>query len=235
MLPAAPILEGMPLPHGPDTAAEQRDGRWVIVSPVAKGWRARRAKSRTSPEHPGVAVSWDGELFEVIEAGESEAGPSRYTLARWDERHTIRRIDHYDDAAEERRARARTDEALRRRRRLQLLLLSPLAGHAPAEVQDRWEQEYDAPASLMTLVSALPLFLFGVLCSLSLTIRAFTGVSLLPFSEAVLLFGVYLMAESGMRLSAAWGQGRPAGSLAGTLAWEAGRRWMVRRPRHMRG
>ena len=219
----------MPLPHGRDSAAEQREGRWLVVSPAAKGWRGRSAKSRISPEHPGTTVSWDGELFEVLAADESTAA-SRYTLARWEERHTIRRIDHYDDAAEERRAEARIEEALRRRRRGRLILLSPLAGHAPAEVQDRWEQEYDAPASLMTLVSALPLFIFGVLCSLSLTIGAFTGVPLLPFSEGVLFFGVYLMAESGMRLSSAWGQGRPAGSLAGTLAWEAWRLWTARRP-----
>lgn len=221
----------MPHPHGPDTAAEHGDGSWLVVSPVAKTWRPRRPKSRISPEHPGTAVSWDGELFEVIDAGESEAGPSRYVLARWDDRHTIRVLDTYDEAAEENRLRLRADDAFRRRRRRQLLLLSPIAGHAPAPVQDRWEEEYDAPASVMTLVSALPLFLFGVLCALSLTIRGFTGVSLLPFSAGVLFFGVYLMAESGMRLSAAWGQGRPAGSLAGTLVWEAWRLWTARRAR----
>ena len=225
----------MPLPHGPDTAAERRDGAWLIVSPRPKGWRSRRPKSRISPEHPGTAVSWDGELFEVIGARESGAGEARYSLERWEDRHTIRVIETYDEAAEENRARTRADEDFRRRRRRQLLLLSPIAGHAPAEVQDRWEQEYDAPASLMTLISALPLFLFGALCTLALTIRGFTGVSLLPFSAGVLFFGVYLMAESGMRLSAAWGQGRPAGSLAGTLAWQAGRLWTARRRGKARG
>jgi len=225
----------MPLPHSPDTAAEQRDGAWLIVSPRPKGWRARRPKSRISPEHPGTAVSWDGELFEVIEAGESGAGEARYCLQRWEDRHTIRVIETYDEAAEENRARTRADEDFRRRRRRQLILLSPIAGHAPAEVQDRWEQEYDAPASRMTLISALPLFLFGVLCTLSLTIRGFTGVSLLPLSSGVLFFGVYLMAESGMRLSAAWGQGRPAGSLAGTLAWQAVRLWRARRRHEAHG
>jgi hypothetical protein len=112
-----------------------------------------------------------------------------------------------------------------------LLLLSPLAGHAPADVQDEWEREYDAPASLLTFVSALPLFLFGILCSLSLAIRGFTGVSILPLSSSVLLIGLYLMIESGMRLSAVWGQGRPAGSLAGSLAWEVFKRVRAERQR----
>jgi hypothetical protein len=219
----------MPRPYGPDTATEERHGGWLIVSPLSKGWRARRPRSRISPEHPGTAVSWDGELFEVIAARESGAGETRYSLERWEDRHTIRVFETYDESAEANRVRSRADDAFRRRRRRQILLLSPIAGHAPAEVQDRWEEEYDAPASVMTLVSALPLFLFGVLCALSLTIRAFTGVSLLPFSAGVLFFGVYLMAESGMRLSVAWGQGRPAGSLAGTLAWEARRLWITRR------
>jgi hypothetical protein len=219
----------MPLPHGSDRAHEQRDGTWVIVAPAPKGWRARRPRNRISPEHPGTAVSWDGKLFEVVAARESSAGEARYSLERWQDRHTIRVIENYDEAAEERRALARIDDARRRQRRRELLLLSPLAGHLPAEVQDRWEHEYDVPASLITIVSALPLFVFGVLCSLSLTIRAFTGVSLLPLPSGILILGLYLMLESGMRLSAAWGEGRPAGSLIGTVAWEMGRRLAVRR------
>jgi len=225
----------MPLPHGPDTATEERDGAWIIVSPLPKGWRARRPRSRISPEHPGTAVSWDGQLFEVVAAREGRAGAATYFLERWEDRHTIRVIETYDEAAEESRVRARADEERRRRRHLLLMALSPIAGHAPAEIQDRWEEEYDVPASVMTLVSALPLFLFGVLCTLSLTIRGFTGVSLLPLPSGVLFFGVYLMAESGMRLSSAWGPGRPAGSLAGTLAWQAVRLWRARRGRGARG
>jgi hypothetical protein len=223
----------MPRPYGPDQAHEERDGTWIVVAPAAKRWRARRSRTRISPEHPGTAVSWDGELFEVVSAQENEGGQSRYRLARWQDRHTIRVFDRYDEAAEETRARERVEGALRVSRRRRLILLAPLAGHAPAEIQEEWERAYDVPASLMTLVSALPLFVFGVLCSLSLTIRGFTGVPVLPLPGGVLVLGLYLMIESGMRISAAWGEGRPAGSLAGTLAWEIGRRLAVlRAPRH---
>ncbi|HET9795802.1 MAG TPA: hypothetical protein VFS34_15220, partial [Thermoanaerobaculia bacterium] len=145
-------------------------------------------------------------------------------LSPWEDRHTIRVLEPYDETSEARRARARIDDGLRRRRRRILLFLSILAGHLPAEVQDRWEHEYDAPASLLTLISALPLFVFGFLCTFSLTIRAIAGTVLLPLPETVLLFGVYLFVESGFRLSVAWSQQRPAGSLAGHAAWEVVRR-----------
>ena len=214
----------MPLPHGRDRAVEQRDGRWTIVAPVSKGWHPRRPRTRISPEHPGTAVSWDGELFEVVGEDESSGGEVRYLLARWEDRHTIRVLEHYDDASEERRARERIDAVRRRDRRRLLLALSLVAGHAPADVQDRWEKEYDVSASFLTLVSALPLFVFGVICALALTIRAFTGVVLLRVPDGMLFAGVFLLVESGMRVSTAWAQGRPAGSLAGALAWEVVRR-----------
>jgi hypothetical protein len=151
----------MPRPYGSDRAHEQRDGTWIGVAPAAQGWRARRSRTRISPEHPGTAVSWEGELFEVVAAHENQGGESRYGLARWQDRHTIRVLDHYDEAAEENRARERVEDALRVRRRRRLLLLAPLVGHAPAEIQEQWERVYDVP-SLLTLVSALPLFVFGV-------------------------------------------------------------------------
>jgi hypothetical protein len=213
----------MPEAHGRDRIAPAAGGLWTISSPFPKGWRARRAGTRVAPEHPGTAVDWDGTLYEVVSMQPAGAGV-RYTLARWEDRHTIRVHEPYDDATEERRSRERADEGNRRRKRRLLLLLSPLAGHLPAEVQERWEREDDAPASLLTLISALPLFVFGFLCSFSLAIRGFTGVVLLPFSEKVLFLGVYLFVESGFRLSVAWSQERPAGSLAGHLAWEIARR-----------
>ena len=213
----------MPSPHGRDRAAPADGGRWTIVSPVTKGWRRRRPGTRTTAEHPGTAVDWDGALFEVVAAEPAGSGV-RYTLAPWEDRHTIRVLEPYDEASETRRARERLDARQRSGKRRLLLLLSPLAGHLPAEVQERWEQEYDAPASLLTIVSALPLFVFGFLSAFSLAIRAITGVVLLPLPEKVLFFGVYLFVESGFRLSVGWSEGRGAGSAAGHVAWEIARR-----------
>ena len=209
--------------HGRDRAAPGPDARWTIAAPASKRWRARRPRTRTAAEHPGTALDWDGALYEVIAAEPAGAGVV-YTLSPWEDRHTIRVLEKYDDESEARRARERADDRRGRRMRHLLLVLSPLAGHLPAQVQDRWEHEYDAPASLLTLVSALPLFVFGFLSTFSLTIRGIAGVALLPLPENVLLFGVYLFVESGFRLSVAWSQERPAGSVAGTIAWEVARR-----------
>ena len=214
----------MPLPHGRDRASERRDGTWAILAPLGKGWHARRPRTRISPEHPGTAVSWDGELFEVVGVEETGGGGVRYALARWEDRHTIRVLENYDEASEDRRAADRADGLRRRNRRHWLLAFSPIAGHAPADVQERWEREYDVSASVLTIASAFPLFLFGVICALALTIKGFTGVSLLRLPEWILFAGIFLLVESGMRLSAAWGEGRPAGSLVGALVWEIARR-----------
>lgn len=220
----------MPQSHGRDFARAGEHGEWLIESPRSKGWLSRQPATQTSAVHPGTAVSWDGDLFEVVSSETAGAGVT-YTLVPWSDRHTIRVLDRYDEESETMRSTVLADDRRRAERRRLLLLLSPLAGHLPADVQDGWERDYDVPASLLTIISALPLFVFGILCSLSLTIQGFTGVVLLPLSLNLLFFGTYLMFESGLRLSRAWGQRRPAGSVAGTLArvlWERGVRPMFR-------
>jgi len=209
----------MPAEHGRDRVSPGRDGAWSVESPESKGWQARRPATRTSAEHPGTAIDWDGEIYEVTKVEPRGAG-ARYTLVRWEDRHTIRRLERYDDESETRRSGERADAARRMGIRRRLLLLAPLGGHLPASVQEGWEREYDVSAARVTAISAFPLFVYGILCTLSLTIQGFTGQAILPFSLKALFFGMFLMVESGFRLSAAWGEGRPAGSLEGHLIWE---------------
>lgn len=211
----------MPVPYGRDRAVDRRNGSWAIVTLSPKGWRPRRARTRLTPEHPGTAVSWDGMLFEVV-AVENAGRSERYTLAPWEDRHTARGIEPYDAASEAERDRTRIDVSRRDAMRRWLFLAAPLAGHAPADAQERWEREYDVSAALLTIASALPLFVAGFLCSLSLTIRGFTGAVVLRLPDGVLWFGVFLLVESGLRLSIAWTQGEPAGSLLGAIAWRIG-------------
>jgi hypothetical protein len=213
----------MPQAYGSDRASAGSENTWTLDAAHTKGWRARRPATRTTPEHPGTAVDWDGSLWEVVGAAPAGAGV-RYTLAPWEDRHTIRLLQKYDAGAEERRIRDRADQGFRDRTRRLLLLLSPIAGHAPAEVQERWEREYDVSGSLMTMISAFPLFVFGFVSAFSLAIRYIAGSVLLPLPEKVLFFGIYLFVESGFRLSVAWSQGQPAGSLAGAIVWEIVRR-----------
>jgi hypothetical protein len=213
----------MPGAYGLDSVSAGGPERWILECSLPKAWTARAPATRTSPEHPGTAVRWDGLLYEVVSLSRSPAGKTLYVLSPWTEAHVIRRIEDYDESSEAARLADRVDQAERARRRRTLLLLAPLAGHVPADVQETWEREYDVSASLLTIVSAAPLFLYGVFCSLFLTIGGFAGQNLFPIPLKWQLLGVYFLVESGFRISMAWSGSQPSGSLAGALAYRTWR------------
>lgn len=211
----------MPRAYGADRVESGPDGGFVLISRVSKGWTARRPKTFTSVEHPGTAVAWDGSIYEVITVEADVGGAVRYRLAPWDERNILRASQAYDARSEEARERARRETRKRARKRRLSILIAPLAGHLPARVQERMEQDFDAPATVLTIVSAAPLFAFGALCNLFLAVTMFGDGSAVPLSIPVLLAGEYLFAESALRLGSALAGSRPAGSLLGTIAYEA--------------
>ncbi|HUM01488.1 MAG TPA: hypothetical protein VL084_04335 [Thermoanaerobaculia bacterium] len=203
----------MPRPFGTDRLDAAASGALVLSSSRPKGWRERSPADRTSAEHPGTAVLWEGELWEVTSAVTLPGGSVRYELRLWDERHTARHVETYDEESEERRARARLVEKKRSGGWFLALLFSPLLGHLPSARQQGIENETSFPATAMTVVSAAPLFLFGVASLISLLAGGIGGASLFPTWVAVA--GVYFLVESSARLSTALAQGRPIGSLAG--------------------
>lgn len=212
-----------PKPYGLDSVSAGGPQRWILECPLPKTWTARTPATRTSVEHPGTAVRWDGSLYEVVSLSRSPAGKTVYALSPWAEAHVIRRIEEYDESSEAARRADRADQAERARRRLTLLLLAPLAGHLPAEVQEKWEREYDVSAIRLTIASAAPLFLYGVFCALFLTIGGFAGQNLFPIPLQWQLLGVYFLVESGFRISMAWSGSQPSGSLAGAIAYQTWR------------
>jgi hypothetical protein len=194
-------------------------GVW-LACPVSKSWAPRRARGPTTPEFPGTAVSWGESVWEVVEAIPDPAGSVRYRLEPWEARHTIRRIEPYDEASE----RARETEQRRRRdavrRRRISLLFAPVLGHLPAHVQRRMESEVGAPARAMTTASALPLMVLGILGTLGFLIFAFGGGDALPGWLVVPLpLALFLFVESSVRLGIAFLQGEPAGSLPGAILY----------------
>jgi hypothetical protein len=78
------------------------------------------------------------------------------------------------------------------------------------------------PARHLSLASALPQWIVGWIALILLFASALGGESAVPFPA--LLFGVYLLGESSARLAVCVAQGRPIGSVLGTLGWEAWRR-----------
>ena len=146
----------------------------------------------------------------------------RYVLSPWDERHAMRVVEAYSTEAEVLRGRERSDAARRSDRHVFILLVSPLAGSLPAHVQERLETEYNVPARHLSLASALPLWILGWISLIFLMASTITGARAAP--TPVLVFGVYLLAESTARIVVAFLQGRPIGTLAGTLLYEVWRR-----------
>jgi hypothetical protein len=210
-----------PRTFGSDRAETDAGGSRLLFCGVAKGWLPRKPGTQTSAEHPGSAVRWEAEIFEVVEVAASADGAVRYRLEPWDSRHAIRTLSHYDEVNEQ----ARQSEQARRRasihwRRLSLLF-APILGHLPGAVQTRMESEFGAPARFMTIASALPLFLLGVLGLLAWQLAGFGGGNVFPswLTEHPFLF-MYLFGESGLRLASAFIQGEPMGSLIGILGYE---------------
>jgi len=173
--------------------------------------------------HPGTAVSWQERVFEVVGARPLPDGGVAYALAPWREDLAVRSLDRYDEASEIGRASEHAWRASSIRNRRVALLLSPLLGHLPGDVQTRMEHEFGAPATKMTVVSALPLLVIGLVGLFGVVARL-AGGSIAPLPEPSAPLSLYLFGESAMRLIVVATQSRPAGSIPGILLYEAGDR-----------
>ena len=97
----------------------------------------RRPAAASAPIHPGTAVRWEDDLWEVIGAEDTPGGGARYELAPWDDQHAIRVLLPNDEKSEaERSADARDVDRRRSAGRL-TLLLGPVAGLLPGRIQER--------------------------------------------------------------------------------------------------
>jgi len=222
---------------GSDRVDQSSGGDLRLTCAVSKGWQARRDRTLTAPAHPGTAVRWEGALFEVFEAIPNEDGGICYYLEAWDERHTIRVLERYDEESEAARQAVGRRRLDAERRRRSSILLAPLLGHLPGPLQQRMESDFGAPARLMTIASALPLLVLGALGILAFLALAF-GASQSSFSgwpRLPLPLGVYLFAESAVRLGVAYLDERPLGSAAGVLLYGLWQRFRRGRAGDTRG
>jgi hypothetical protein len=210
--------------HGHDTVLPQKDGSFLLECPMPKGWVGRKTGTQTSAEHPGTAVRWEEQIFEVVEAAPSQRGGIRYRLAPWEGRHAIRVVAAYDGAAEDARGREQTERLTGIWKRRASILLAPLAGLLPGPVQLRMEGDFGAPARWLTFFSAFPLFVIGVLRILEARLAMMGAGALLPSWLALPIpIAVYLALESAVRLWSLIFAGEPMGSLPGVVAYEAWR------------
>ncbi|HSB36739.1 MAG TPA: hypothetical protein VLH41_07660, partial [Thermoanaerobaculia bacterium] len=205
----------MPRPVLTDRLEAGPAGRVTLLSTASKGWRARKSATRDSAEIPGTAVRWEEGLFEVLDVLALPDGEVRYELAPWDVRHSARHVVTYDEAAERRRAAEHRHDRRREDRFALAVVLSPLLGYLPSALQQKIEDETAFPATRLTLVSAIPLALFGFFCLMSILANAVGAGAFVPPWLAII--GVVLLFESGVRISIAVAQPRPVGSLAGEV------------------
>jgi hypothetical protein len=213
----------VPNPFGTDRLETGPGGSFRLLCRASKGWRPRTSATRRRAEHPGTAIEWQQEIFEVVAVEPVAEGTIRYSLEPWRDELAIRSLERYDAESEVGRAdERRWRESAPRKRRL-AILLSPLLGHLPGDVQERMEREFGAPANVMTAVSAFPLFVLGALGLFAFVARI-AGGSLAPLPEPSIPLSLYLVGESSLRLVIVVTQSRPAGSIPGALAYEIWKR-----------
>ena len=171
--------------------------------------------------HPGTAVRWEDDLWEVVAAGNTPGSGVSYELAPWDDQQAIQVLLPYDETSEAERGADARDAGRRRAAGWLTLSLAPVTGLLPGRVQERLGVELGIRASTLTLASAVvPLAAgtYALLMSLASGLGGggrLEGPALAPFFPLL----VYFLPESLLRLGIALAQDRPVGSLVGLLLY----------------
>jgi len=204
------------LPHGTDRVRAVAGGRIILFSRYAKGWQPRVEKTLTSPEHPGMAIFWDDEIYEVVAADAQQQGGIRYVLELWREEHAMRVTDRYDEESEAQRIAEHEAGIRREKKRKAATLVAFLAGHLPAPVQEQMSSELGMFAPRMTLLSVLSVWLVIAALIVTMAQGLMHGIPLRPWQ---IILTAFLGVENVVRFNLAWSQNRPMGSLAGVLVY----------------
>ncbi|HSO23599.1 MAG TPA: hypothetical protein VLT81_11850, partial [Chondromyces sp.] len=182
----------------------------VVLSPhLDLGWRV--AAGRT----PGMAVLWGGRAFEVVAHGAVRSG-SRWTLRPWPDAVAMRAVLRLDAAAVADLAAQAAAVRRRRRGRVWSIVLLPLAGLAPARMQERWSQEWGLSSEAATWTSALAEVVLGGFALVQGLALVFGGGWFLPeWLRWSVVAGPVLCLEGLFRLVLAGALQGPVGSILG--------------------
>lgn len=205
------------LAHGSDRVRVSGE-RIVLYSPISKGWQARTPATNVHVAHPGTAVLWDEQYFEVLSAEVARGGGVRYVLVPWQDEHVIRVFDQYDAESETRRIEDYNHALAQQKRSAIVPWLGVILGHLPAPIQNRLANDYGVAAHRMTLISTVPSVVL-----LSLCVWYYAGarmeqrVSPVPFW--LWLIALVMFADSVVRYMVVMLQSRAQGSLPGTFVY----------------
>jgi len=207
------------LPYGSDRVRVTGD-KIILFSRISKGWHPRVPRTNTRAEHPGTAVMWEEQYFEVLNADVMPGGGIRYVLAAWQDEHTFRVVETYD--AETEALRIADYHTARRQRRFSKTaqLLGVIFGHLPAPIQNRIANEYGVTAHRMTLISIIPsMVLLGICVWYYADARLKQTASIIP--EWLWALALLMLVDSAARFLVVMLQSRPQGSLPGTVLYFA--------------
>lgn len=173
--------------------------------------------TRTAAEHPGTAIECGDALFEVVAVDPLPNGV-RYTLAPWNDAHTIRELDRYDEDSERQRSEARVAEQQRVHRANALTLGVVFAGLLPGYVQEELENEYGVGALKMSFLSAAAFLAAGIAGVAAIAVPMRMGHEP-PIPQGLLPLFYLFLVQSMLRLAVVVFGKRPIGTIEGTLAY----------------
>ena len=205
----------------PDRVVPAADGEsvdlWVYAVLPKEGWVPHSPGDFVSAEHPGSAIKYRDQIYEVMRVEEAVEGgyAFRYRLRPWDPQYTIRHLVEYTLKTQMAEADAHQEMARAERLRSLILWLFPIVGFAPDPLQREWEKKTGLSMAWVSLGSAL--------CGLALAFSLRNG----PEDLRYIVIVYYLGLESFARLLWIAVSHRPHGSLLLTLPyllWEEFRR-----------
>jgi hypothetical protein len=192
-------------------------GKLILFSAIPKGWKARIPRQGTHTEHPGTAVLWDEQYFEVISASMGPAGIT-YVLAPWRDDHTIRTFEHYDAASETHRVTEYKAVKAQQKASVAASLASIFLGNLPAVVQKRLANEFGVSPARMTGISVLlPLALFATCVLVAANSAVEQSGARVPLW--LWLVSGALLVEGAARFNISMAQDRGAGTLWGFVLY----------------
>jgi hypothetical protein len=165
------ILPATPLPDFiPDRVIPAADGDpvtlWVCAILPKEGWVPHSPGHLTHAEHPGSAIKYRDQVYELVRIEETAEGgyAFRYGLRPWDPQYAIRHLVNYNLKSQMEASAAHRDIRRIERLRFLILWLFPLAGFAPDPLQRQWEKKTGLNMAWVSAGSAL----FGMVLAFAL-------------------------------------------------------------------
>jgi hypothetical protein len=124
------------------------DGGLYIFSMQEKpGWRPRAAGDQTHAPHPGSAIRYQENLYELMAIQPAEGTPYayRYLLRPWEDRFVVRQVFPYSEEIARETGRQLQEQRRQHAQNTWVTYWFALTGLLPTHLATRWEREWGLP------------------------------------------------------------------------------------------